>query len=83
MQTRPHTLTNNASDAYDLLNNLTVSKLKCVCRKYGLMVGGRKKDIVARVTTFMESLATFNIAYGNDFSNEMGTRSRFCTISMF
>ena len=46
---------NNEND--DSLNDMTVVDLKDTCRVYGLSTGGLKKDLVDRVSVFMESLA--------------------------
>ena len=38
------------------LDNVTVVDLKDICRAHGLSAGGLKKDLVARLSEFMESL---------------------------
>lgn len=60
-QTKLFMLANaTGDDKGENLMDLTVIELKDICRTHGLTVGGRKADIVERLTSFMETLSTID-----------------------
>jgi len=42
------------------LNNITIVDLKDIYRMYRLSTSGLKKDLIDRISVFMESLAVYN-----------------------